>query len=234
MTSMISSQKNADENTQLNRWAIYDDNTPMRNKRRDCYKVFAIINILIDLIFQLTIYTSLYCLYLFSLIQEEKKKIEFIEDIYNFFFFGKRKFAVRFETLTQINNVAFLLLPTLITIWTKSIVGLRAWYNDFTRQTVESYFIFTFIYNIFVLLSNSLMLTMQPKLNGSFIITNLLSTLVLGTFSTLSLYKFLQFLDRDMRLHQALWCGSIMDAEQSDPGEKDLEVMIDVDANRSS
>ena len=166
-----------------------------------------------DLLCQLSVYTSLYCIYAFSWILE--RDFTLIGQIYSFIF-GETGGMSDAEEKKYINNVTLLLLPHLIMIWTKTIIGFRAWLNNFTRKSVESYFMHTFIYHIFSLISNILIFTLHPRRYGSFILTNICITASIGFAVTYTLYKFLVFKDKDARLHQELWCGNIMDSSDAE------------------
>lgn len=123
----------------------------MRNARRSNYKLITIFIILFDVLVQLNVYTLQFSIYTFSLINGD---FTVIEDIYSFIF-GKKNLNVE-VTEKYISNLTWLMLPHLIMIWIKSIVGLRTWCNNFSRKSVESYFMHTFIYHIFSLISNTL------------------------------------------------------------------------------
>ena len=74
----------------------------------------------------------------------------------------------------------------------------------------------TFIYHIFLLISNILVFTLHPRIHESFMFTNICITAAIGFIVTYILYNFLLFKDKDARLHQELWCGNIMDSSDAE------------------
>lgn len=133
-----------------------------------------------------------------------------------YFLFERQDLEQDEQKLQLINNVTLVLSPHLVMIWIKVYVGIRSWANDFSRKTVESYFMHTFIYHIYSLISNTLMFTLQPVVYSGYIVSNLMITALIGFMVTYTLYKFLLFKDKDMRLHQQLWCGNIMDSSDAE------------------
>ena len=166
-----------------------------------------------DLLCQLNLYTSVFCIYLFSLIVSRDFKL--IREVYKVLF-GDKNLKSEDDLSQYVSNLTFLLLPHLIMIWIKTIVGFRAWVNNFSRKSIESYFMHTFIYHIFSLISNTLIYAVQPQVSPSQVIAIILLTAVIGVIVTYPLYQFLKFKDKDMRLHQELWCGNIMDSSDAE------------------
>lgn len=103
-------------------------------------------------------------------------------------------------------------------IWTKSIAGLRAWYYDFSRKSIETYYMYTFVFHTFAMISNTLMFSLQSQHYGDWILPNILTTVIIGTICIYILHKFTLFKDKDQHLHQQLWCGDVVDS--SDEEEK--------------
>jgi hypothetical protein len=103
--------------------------------------------ILFDVFVQLTLFTSLY---LFYFISSEETFTQLFQ------FFGMVD-----KQSTQINNFLCLQLPTLLIIWVKTLAGLRAWFlEDFSRKSIESYFIYSFVYHTYTIITNTLMFSL--------------------------------------------------------------------------
>lgn len=49
-------------------------------------------------------------------------------------------------------------LPHLLMLWMKTIIGLRVWcIDDFSRKSVERYFMYTFVYHTYTIVNNMLL-----------------------------------------------------------------------------
>jgi hypothetical protein len=87
-------------------------------------------------------------------------------------------------------------------IWLKTIAGLRAWFEEkFSRKGVERYFIYTFVYHSYTIITNTLMFSLKSKFYGKWILPNIIFTILIGGTFILILYKFTLFKDKDQRLH---------------------------------
>ena len=64
------------------------------------------------------------------------------------------------DSSQQIKNMLILQIPNLIMIWTKSIAGIRAWLDDFNRKSIETYYMYTFVFHMFAMISNTLMFSL--------------------------------------------------------------------------
>ena len=80
----------------------------------------------------------------------------------------------------------------------KTIAGLRCWFLDnFSRKGIERYFIYTFVYHSYTIITNTLMFSLQRKYYGAWILPNILFTILIGGTFIYVLYKFTLFKDKD-------------------------------------
>ena len=110
----------------------------------------------------------------------------------------------------------------MITIKTWS--GVRASvFDEFSRKSIERYFVHTFVYHAYTIITNTIMFTAQRKFYGDFLIPNIIATILVGGSFTLVLWNFTLFKDRDQRIHQELWCGDVVDSSDEEQANDDAE-----------
>lgn len=141
----------------------------------------------------------------------------FVETFAIFGFKGGMKDS-NIDSSQQIKNMLILQIPNLMMIWIKSITGVRAWIDEFSRKSVETYYMYTFVFHSFAMISNTLMFSLQSQYYGEWILPNIISTVLIGGACIYLLHKFTLFKDKDQHLHQQLWCGDVVDS--SDEEEK--------------
>ena len=87
-------------------------------------------------------------------------------------------------------------------IWIKTLSGIKAWcYRGFNRKSVERYFIYTFVYHIYTIFTNTLMFSLQFEYYGEWIVPNIVSTILIGGTFIMTLYYHLKHKDREQHKH---------------------------------
>lgn len=115
-------------------------------------------------------------------------------------------------------------IPSLIVIFIKTTAGIRAWFiEDFNRKAVERYFISTFVYHAYTVITNTIMFSFQYEYYGQWLIPNIIMTVAIGGLFVMILWKFMNFKDRDATLHQQLWCGDVVDSSDEEEANKNAE-----------
>ena len=97
----------------------------------------------------------------------------------------------------RIKNQMIVQTPNLIMIWLKAVAGLNTWCRFcFDRRSIESYYMITFVYQIYELIANSLIFACQPSYFGGYAVPLIGITLLIGFLTTYTLHSFLHFLER--------------------------------------
>lgn len=227
----------------------------VRNGRRNVYRGVTICIILFDLFFQALLYSAVYLVFFAC-------GPETFERLYRLIFLGQwDRYDGAFSTSSSgrsslptslVESLLLAGLPHFLMLWVKTIIGLRIWViDDFSRKSVERYFMHTFVYHIYAIVNTFLLFainaagTGRPSSDGNddnkpgqglgfkLVVGNLAFSGVYGLTVTFIQYRFTLFKDKDMRLHQELWCGDIVDSsdeeearrrdEEQSCGELDLE-----------